>query len=93
MKNKLPLRRGRAREPKPRPPPHVDGGDEREPIPGDEVEEEMNETKEEEKNEVNEEEENEGRGVRIEEQACEVISSHFEDVAGNDGGDDVELML
>ena len=47
--NKLPLRRGRAREPEPQAPPPVvcdeirptaiegDDGDEREPIPGDEV--------------------------------------------------------
>ncbi|CDY23546.1 BnaC06g25150D [Brassica napus] len=97
--NKLPLRRSRAREPEPRPPPPVvrdeirftaieDGGDEREPILGDEVEEEMNETKEEERNEVNEEEDNEDVESELKNKLVKLYH-HFEDVAGNDGGDDV----
>ncbi|KAL0681525.1 hypothetical protein Bca4012_048372 [Brassica carinata] len=60
--------------------------------PADEVEEETNEVEEEEekekeRTEVEEEEENEEEGVRIDEDACEVLSSHFGDVARNDEED------
>ncbi|KAF2560755.1 hypothetical protein F2Q70_00014625 [Brassica cretica] len=55
--------------------------------PPDEVEEETNEVEEEEESNEVEEEENEEEGVRIDEEACEVLSSHFGDVARNDEED------
>ncbi|XP_048604967.1 uncharacterized protein LOC111211463 [Brassica napus] len=96
IRKKLPPRRGRCREPQPQPVAIRSAvftgydGDECEPVPGDDCEaivDDPGDEIEEYENEVSEEE---GCGVQTEEEACEVFSSHFGDVASNDGDENDE---
>ena len=100
IRKKLPVRRGGCREHEPRPVAEGDeirstvfigyDRDECELVPGDDCEAIVDDPGgeiEEYENEVSEEE---GCGVQTEEEACEVFSSHFGDVASNDGDENDE---
>uniref|UniRef100_A0A0D3DJN8 Uncharacterized protein n=1 Tax=Brassica oleracea var. oleracea TaxID=109376 RepID=A0A0D3DJN8_BRAOL len=99
-RKKLPVRRGGCREHEPRPVAEGDeirstvfigyDRDECELVPGDDCEAIVDDPGgeiEEYENEVSEEE---GCGVQTEEEACEVFSSPFGDVASNDGDENDE---
>ena len=66
--------------------------EERERVPGDDCEAIVDDSDDElvEQAEENDVEEEETCGIRVEEEACEVLPTHFGDVARNDGGDDDE---
>ena len=100
IRKKLPVRRGGCREPEPQPIAEGDeirsavfigyNRDECEPVPGDDCEaivDDPGDEIEEYENEVSEEK---GCGVQTEEEACEVFSSYFGDVASNDGDENDE---
>lgn len=69
-----------------------DGGEEHETIPSDDCEAIIDDPGDEEveDNDIGEEEEDEVLGIRVEEQTCEVLSTHIGDIAMNDGENDDE---
>ena len=103
-RKKIHVRRSKPREPEHEPPLVVESNaverngaqdadrEERERVPGDDCEAIVDDSDDElvEQAEENDVEEEEACGIRVEEEACEVLPTHFGDVARNDGGDDDE---